>query len=120
MEKHVGSVGGMASGVKARSDFIAWEDKGSNKKNASAVHFRYDSGIQSLQKRGASRTHIPGDLSKPPFLKRALAFIHDELRILGALQYVYLKLIELAILQGRLGDFKYMGKFLVLEKKSYI
>jgi hypothetical protein len=86
-EKHAASVGGMASGVRARSEIIAWGDKGSNKSN-SPMHFRYDSGIQSLQKRGASRTHIPGDLSKPAFLKRALAFIHDELRILGALQYV--------------------------------
>lgn len=48
---------------------------------------RIDSTLNSTQKRGASKTYIPGDVSKPLFLKRALHFINEELRIVGATKY---------------------------------
>ncbi|KAJ3368846.1 Translin-associated factor X-interacting protein 1 [Kappamyces sp. JEL0680] len=36
------------------------------------THYKIDPGQNSVQKRGAARTHNPGDLSKPLFLKRVL------------------------------------------------
>ena len=49
---------------------------------------RMDPTLNSTQKRGASKSFIPGDVSKPIFLKRALHFINEELRIIGATRYV--------------------------------
>lgn len=40
--------------------------------------------IQSLQKRGAAKLVIPGDLTKPTFLKQILGYVNKELRFLGA------------------------------------
>ncbi len=49
-----------------------------------------DSGLgYSTQKRGAAKTVIPGDVSKPLFLKQALNFINEELRIIGAQRYYF-------------------------------
>lgn len=49
---------------------------------------RMDPSLNSTQKRGASKSFIPGDVTKPIFLKRALHFINEELRIIGATRYV--------------------------------
>ncbi|KAI8893904.1 hypothetical protein BC833DRAFT_606862 [Globomyces pollinis-pini] len=71
----------------------AWDKTSSTSKSSTTTkimkrptinHLNNPSGILSTQKRGASKIVIPGDVSKPIFLKKLLSFIREELRVLDA------------------------------------
>jgi hypothetical protein len=50
-------------------------------------HLKTNAGPISLQKFGAAKITIPGDINKPVFLKKLTQFLYDELRIIGAHGY---------------------------------
>lgn len=79
----------------------AWKARDvSRPSSASAAKRHLTNGAlisEPIQKRGAAKTHIPGDLTKPFYLKRALQNVYEELRILGALGYIKSFLFDLYI-----------------------
>jgi hypothetical protein len=54
---------------------------------AERIHLKTHAGPISLQKFGAAKITIPGDINKPVFLKKLTQFLYDELRIIGAHRY---------------------------------
>jgi hypothetical protein len=73
--------------------------------NVTKKIFHTDAEIHPLQKRGASKIVIPGDVSKPALLKRMLQFRNDELRAIDAEMY---DRYNIGILLGQIKDFKYL------------
>ncbi|KAJ3319020.1 Translin-associated factor X-interacting protein 1 [Boothiomyces sp. JEL0866] len=84
LEKAIHKVGGLAAAPMTTS---AWDlDEKPRMVVNSDPEFisKYKSGSASTQQRGANKIVIPGDLSKPTFLRKAQAFVNHELHVIGA------------------------------------
>ncbi|KAJ3311333.1 Translin-associated factor X-interacting protein 1 [Boothiomyces sp. JEL0838] len=80
MEKNSSRIGGLAS---APISTAAWDHEDNKPRMVanSEPQFisKYKTGVASTQQRGANKIVIPGDISKPTFLRKAQAFLNHEL-----------------------------------------
>ncbi|KAJ3275725.1 Translin-associated factor X-interacting protein 1 [Terramyces sp. JEL0728] len=84
LEKSIHKVGGLAAAPVTTS---AWEQEESPRNIRGSdpdFIYKYKSGVASTQQKGADKIVIPGDLSKPTFLRKAQAFVNRELHVIGA------------------------------------